>query len=237
MQTAQYRTHGFGAFVAHRMCRLLRHTHSGIEVTQAFDYTQTTHLQDFFWRLSHAAPDKRGIDTTFQPVPLSDAGDFRTLLNVENESLWKILVDNRSFYVTAPFTRSHHYPVGRGTRCFVAVDKNTQQKCLLKDAWRLDGYHREHEVYDRLHTAGVRNIPGGLAAGDVAGQRCGYFQDGWQVPSGSTIRRHSHYRIVLDVVGEPLVDFESTHSMVQYVRDALEGMSLISDVFSSEPLQ
>ncbi|KAK0229449.1 hypothetical protein EDD85DRAFT_972972 [Armillaria nabsnona] len=107
-------------------------------------------------------------------------------------------------YVAAPFTRSHHYPVGRGTRCFVAVDCNTQRKRLLKDAWRLDGYHREDQ---QLHDKNAHNIPGVLAAGDVEGER------------------YTRYRIVLDVVGERLVDFESTHAMVQYVLHAWKDLS------------
>ncbi|KAK0220871.1 hypothetical protein EDD85DRAFT_1028722 [Armillaria nabsnona] len=168
-------------------------------------------------------PAIRGTDTTFQFVPCCDAAKARVLLNAENETLWRVFIGKRSFYVAAPFTRSHYYPVGRGTRCFVAVDCNTQQKCLLKDAWRLDGYHREDEVYQRLHDKNVRNIPGVLAAEDVEDQRCGFFPDGWQLPSGHSIRKHTHYRIVLDVVGEPLVDFESTHAMVQYVLNTLEA--------------
>ncbi|KAK0209752.1 hypothetical protein IW262DRAFT_502167 [Armillaria fumosa] len=223
MQAAQHRTHGFGVFIAHRTCRLLRHTHSGIVVTTKFDYTKSDHLQSFFWRLSHAVPAIRGTDTTFQLVPCCDAAQARVLLNAKNETLWRVFIGERSFYVTTPFTRSHHYPVGRGTRCFVAVDCNTQQKCLLKDAWRLNGYHREDEVYKRLHDKNVRNIPGVLAAGDVEDQHCGSFPDEWRLPSDHGIRNHTHYRIVLDVVGEPLIDFESTHAMVQYVLNALES--------------
>ncbi|PBK94374.1 hypothetical protein ARMGADRAFT_1079060 [Armillaria gallica] len=187
MQATQHRTHSFGVFIAHRTCRPLRHTHSGIVVTTGFDYTKSDHLQTFFWRLSHAVPAIRGTDTTFQLVPCCDAVKARVLLNAENETLWRVLVGERSFYVAAPFTRSHHYP-----------------KCLLKDTWRLDGYHREDEVYQRLHDKNVCNIPR-------------------QLPSGHSIRKHTHYRIVLDVIGEPLVDFESTHAMVQYVLNALEA--------------
>lgn len=84
----------------------------------------------------------------------------------------------------------------------------------------------------------MRNIPGVIAAGDVEDQRCGSFPDGWQLPSGHSIRKHTHYRIVLDVVGEPLVDFESTHAMVQYVLNALEGTSSRFELFHcSEPFK
>lgn len=224
MQAAQYRTHGFGVLIAKNTCRLLRHTNSGIEVTRSFNYTETPHLQNFFWRLSHADPALRGIDTTFQPVGPCDAAQARSLLGADRKSLWKVTVGERSFYVASPFTRSHHFPVGRGTRCFIAVDCKTLKKCLLKDSWRLDGYHPEGEVYKRLRDHHVRNIPQVLATGDVGNHCCGSFPDGWEVPSGSSIRRHIHYRIVLNIVGEPVTEFESTRAMVQYILHALEGM-------------
>ncbi|KAK0436369.1 hypothetical protein EV421DRAFT_2038713 [Armillaria borealis] len=207
MQAAQHRTHGFAESWS----------------PQGSTTPNLIIFKPFFWRLSHAVPAIRGTDTTFQLVPSCDAAKARVLLNAENETLWRVFVGERSFYVAAPFTRSHYYPVGRGTRCFVAIECNTQQKCLLKDAWRLDGYHREDEVYQRLHDKNVCNIPRVLTAGDVEDQRCGSFPDGWKLPSGHSIRKHTHYRIVLDIVGEPLVDFESTHAMVQYVLNALEA--------------
>ena len=232
MQAAQYRTQGFGVLIAKDTCRLLRHTNSGIEVTQSFKYAETSHLQTFFWRLSNADPAVLGIDTTFQPLGPFDATQARSILGADTESLWKVNVDGRSFYVATPFTRSHHYPVGRGTRCFVAVDCKTQKKCLFKDTWRLDGYHPEGEVYKRLHNHRVRNISQVLAAEDVRDHCCGFFPEGWEVPSGNSIHRHIHYRIILDVVGEPIVDFESTHALVQYILHALEGMLSLSRYFT-----
>jgi hypothetical protein len=61
--------------------------------------------------------------------------------------------------------------------------------------------------------------------------RCGSFPDGWEVPSGNSIRQHIHYRIILDVVGEPIVDFKSTHALVQYVLYAMEGMLSLFKIF------
>lgn len=226
MQAAQYRKHGFGVLIVANKCRLIRHTRSGIEITPPFRYDDKRKhpfLQEFFWRFSHASPEARGIDTSFEPMPRFDALWARSTLDAKNGAMWKVQVGERSFYVTAPFTRSHHYPFGRGTRCFVAVDCDTQQKCLLKDSWRLDGYHPEGEVYERLHANNVRNIPNVLAAGDVHDHACGIFPDGWYLPTNSTIRVHSHYRLVLDVVGQPIVDFESTYALTRYILDALEG--------------
>lgn len=229
MQAAQFRTHGFGVLILGKKCRLLRHTHSGIEVTTPFCYTETSHLADFFWRLSRASPAARGIDETFE-LATDVPSDVRTLLEAGNSEVRKVRVQSREFYVTEPFTRSHHYPVGRGTRCFVAVDCQTREKCVLKDTWRVHGYHPEGEVYEKLHAVNTRNIPNILAAGDVVnlddnvGQHtCGFYPEGWHVPKDSTIRQHVHYRIVLDVVGEPITSFKSTHEFTRCILNALEG--------------
>ncbi|KAF9021834.1 hypothetical protein BDZ89DRAFT_1071147 [Hymenopellis radicata] len=209
VQAAQYRTHCFGVFILGATCRLLRHTHSGIEFTKSFDYTATGFLQTFFWRFSRATPECRGIDTTFERIGRYDQQVARHFLNAREKPFWKVKVGDRSFYVSEPFTRSHHYPIGRGTRCFVALECHTQQKCLLKDTWRLDGYHPEGETYAKLLESNVPNIAGVVAAGDVLDHRCGHFPKGW----------HTHYRIALDVVGNPLAEFPSTHSFVSYVYD------------------
>ncbi|KAE9390463.1 hypothetical protein BT96DRAFT_1002276 [Gymnopus androsaceus JB14] len=52
-------------------------------------------------------------------------------------------------------TRNHHSTLGLGMRCFVAVDCDTMKMCVLKDTWRIAGYHREGEVYQRLHKNSV----------------------------------------------------------------------------------
>jgi len=137
MQTARYRTHSFGVLIVKDQCRLLHHTLSEITVTRAFSISETEHLQTFFWRLSRAFTTQRGIDTTYE---LNAANDLvRHSLNVQHaQPVWLVAMGNREFYVAAPFTRSRIYPIDRGTRCFIAVDKLTMQKCVLKDIWRIE---------------------------------------------------------------------------------------------------
>ncbi|KAJ3734711.1 hypothetical protein DFJ43DRAFT_1061268 [Lentinula guzmanii] len=227
MQASQFRTHEFGVLILGNKCRLLRHTRSGIEVTTRFAYTspKNSYLQTFFWRLSHARSALRGIDETFEAQPNVDF-EIQHLLKVYGKPIWKVPVGDSSFYVSKPFTRSHHYPVGRGTRCFVAVDSRTLQKCVLKDVWRVVGYHREGEVYTRLHEHSVENIPNILAEGDVqAGESgsCGVFDSDWTIPTDSTIRQHRHYRLVLGVVGEPITEFRSTWELTKCMLDAIKA--------------
>ncbi|KAJ6602501.1 hypothetical protein DFH09DRAFT_448634 [Mycena vulgaris] len=221
IHASQYRTHCFGVVIIKNKCRLLRMTRSGIEVTTSFDYTKSDFLSTFLWRFSHAAPEIRGIDTTFVPVSRGTALDARSALDAHEQPMWRVSVGVNDFYVSSPFTRSHYFPVGRGTRCFVAVDCRTNQKCLLKDTWRVVGYHPEGEVYARLHHNAVRNIPQVLAAGDVLDHNCGDFPPSWRIPSSSSIRQHVHYRLVLDIVGQPLVDFSSTHALARHILDAV----------------
>ncbi|KAJ7802408.1 hypothetical protein B0H14DRAFT_2385497, partial [Mycena olivaceomarginata] len=199
MQVSQYRTHSFGVIIVGATCRLLRHTQSGTEITPSFDYTTTPHLQTFFWRLSHASPAQRGVDTTFLPVGRELEDRARKLLNAKDENLYKVCVGDRFFFVSTPFTRTHLEPVGRSTRCF---DSETYWKCILKDTWRVNVYHLEGEVYRKLHKHQVPNISNVLATGDVLDQRCGYPSAGWTIPGNATIRKHIHYRIVLDIVDQ-----------------------------------
>ncbi|KAJ7828330.1 hypothetical protein B0H13DRAFT_1656344 [Mycena leptocephala] len=239
MQAAQHRTHSFGVVVVGDTCRLLRHTRSGMTITKSFKYAENTHLQTFFWRLSHAKAEERGTDVTFEYVPKGDQPHARGLLNAEDARMYRVSVDGQEYFVVNAFTRSHLYPVGRGTRCFVAVRSATNQKCLLKDTWRLDTYHPEGEVYKKLHSHKVPNIPGVLHCGDVGlgdeGHKCGYPPDGgWRKPANATIRQHIHYRIVFDVVGEPLSEFKSTHNLVSCVRDAFKAHHIACTVAKVE---
>ncbi|KAJ7707566.1 hypothetical protein B0H17DRAFT_1033109, partial [Mycena rosella] len=194
-----------------------------------FDYTTSPLLVQFLWRLSHAPllcaaltpPSKRlpWRSTRFAP----SAGTHQC----HREPLWSVTIGDHSFYVSHPFTRAHYLPVGRGTRCFVAVETKTNRICLLKDTWRVVGYHPEGQVYARLKEQQVQNIPNVIVAKDVDGphHHCGV--DDYPFLSSKfkeqVIRDHQHYRLVLDVVGRPLVEFGSTHELVKYMLDALQA--------------
>ncbi|KAJ7693306.1 hypothetical protein B0H17DRAFT_1178970 [Mycena rosella] len=226
MQASQFRTHSFGAVIVKNKCHFLRLTRSGIEVSSSFNYTSSSLLAMFFWRLSNATAESRGLDTSFERLSPFSALDARKLLDAVDKPLWKVSIGDRSFYVSDPFTRAHYLPIGRSTRCFVAIECETGRKCVLKDTWRVDGYHPEANVYARLQAHNVRNIPKVVAAGDVPNHVCGDYDDyplTWRAAKPEAIRHHHHYRIVLDVVGKPLVEFASSHELVQCVLNALEA--------------
>ncbi|KAJ7835737.1 hypothetical protein B0H14DRAFT_2795391 [Mycena olivaceomarginata] len=224
IQASQLRTHSFGALIIANHCRL------AMEVTKLFDYTTSPLLVRFLWRLSHAPPDVRGLDTTFEKITAGgqrDSRRARELINAIGKPLWSVTIGDHSFYVSHPFTRSHHLPVGRGTRCFVAVETKTDRICLLKDTWRVVGYHPEGQVYARLKEQQVQNIPNVIVAKDVDGphHHCGVddYPFLWSKFKEQAIRDHQHYRLVLDVVGRPLVEFGSTHELVKCMLDALQA--------------
>ncbi|KAF9058788.1 hypothetical protein BDP27DRAFT_1240266 [Rhodocollybia butyracea] len=81
------------------------------------------------------------------------------------------VVDNLcTLYVYQPFTTTHLYPVGQGTRCFVAFDHENRRLVLLKDFWRNWKYHSEYETYKALECKGVSHVPHALAGEGIAGR-------------------------------------------------------------------
>ncbi|KAF5349881.1 hypothetical protein D9757_013993 [Collybiopsis confluens] len=90
---------------------------------------------------------------------------------------------------------------------------------LFKDCWRNSQYEAEHLVYRKLHASKVSNIADVLAAGDVEGdevqdslQRTNLKNDGFQL---------IHYRLVLDVLGEPITNSTSTFTFIHAISHAL----------------
>ena len=238
IQATQQRTRVFAFYVRKQYCRLLCHSRSCTLVTPLIDFTTTSDLQTFFWRLTHADKAARGFDTTFEPIGVGDpnAVPARSRLELENtDPLFRVSVTDLSsdnnvkyYYVSEPMTSSHTYPVGRGTRCFKAYDPEQDGLVLLKDTWRFASHMPEHEIYATLHASQVPNIPTVLAAGDVPGdlQQCG----GDDIANTSLCpvpEPQKHYRLVLREVGRPLSRFYSTYELISVIYDAFQGMHLL----------
>lgn len=223
IQASQQRTHVFSFYIRKNLCRLLHHTRVGTAVTPLFDYTVEPYLHQFFWRLSHMPRSRRGYDDSMELVShqkemVNQLTKIREMLGLSLEDpVYRIKVQDLTLYVSTPFTRSHIYVVGRGTRCFYAYEPTKDRTVLLKDTWRPNRYKPEHEYYEILHQHQVPNIPQVLSHGDVPNTN-----DTQITP---TIANHClvHYRLVLDVVGEPLDTFGSTHELVQCIADAFEA--------------
>ena len=232
VQATQNQTHAFGVFINRHLCRLLHHTRSCTVVTKLFNYTNSTHLQIFFWRFTHADAASRGHDGTFEAIKADsdEAQKAHSALGLSVRApLFKVpvtdnLPNRTTFYIVSkPFVNNDILPVGRGTRCYEAYDCQTHEVVLLKDTWRVEGYLPEGDVYRRLHEAGVSNIAGLIAAGDVDGptHKCGDTESIKARTTGASIWHHVHYRLVLDTVGFPLTNFSSTWGLVNAVTCAL----------------
>lgn len=94
--------------------------------------------------------------------------------------------------------------------------------------------HAEGVVYETLTNARVRNIPACLASGDIFTSDYhttithSYATKAWACHSHTHFIRHRHYRLVLDVIGRPLIQYISSFEMVSAVRDAVVGEFLQS---------
>jgi hypothetical protein len=248
IQASQYRTHSFSFFINQKNCRLIHWSRSCAIVTAEFDYTEKGYLHEFFWRLSHAPRNMRGIDTTFvNPKNIDEARARRALGLCSTDQVYQVEVKDSAtkqttrYIIHKPFTNNHIFPLGRGTRCFKAYDCQTGATVLLKDSWRVSKYEPEGDIYRELHEKGVRYIPEFITAGDVPGigHSCGkvglFCNDITETP----LRVHCHYRLVLGSVGQPLKSFFSTWELVNAVKCALIGnilcisITLITDDCSS----
>ncbi|KAG2358811.1 hypothetical protein BDR07DRAFT_1247089, partial [Suillus spraguei] len=118
--------------------------------------------------------------------------------------------------------------VGRSTRTCPALDLTNKTVVMFKDSWRiaLPDVLPEGETYKLLKTHNVRNVMTCIACHDVPDlpqqhtQTFKFVAALWAC-SNKVLTPHTHYRLVLDLVGEALMDFSDSHEFVQSVRDAL----------------
>ncbi|KAH8929905.1 hypothetical protein BT69DRAFT_1328399 [Atractiella rhizophila] len=209
--TGAPRTRVFSFYVQSTTARLLCHSRAGTRVSHAFEINgPENHLGEFLWRFSHAPESARGHDTSLQRVKGKKvAANARKALGLEEEAdLFQVIVDTETFIFAQPFTSSHRWPVGRGTRCYHAYWVKEKKVVLLKDTWRKEEYGKEGDVYEILRSKQVRNIATVVCHGDVDDQNSLQFAEG---TGGRKLR---HYRIVLEEVGEQLNRFKSTWELL-----------------------
>ncbi|KAK0186650.1 hypothetical protein F5146DRAFT_1227254 [Armillaria mellea] len=191
---SQYRTHLFTVFICAEKARLLRWDRSGVIVTRAFPYDldESTYLQDFFWRLSHADDATRGWDiTAMEPTPEEAALARHSLGTNESGALYKFAV----YDGIDPDAEPAYFIAGRP---FETDNRNV----FMKDTWRIVAPHlvAEGRIYEQLHKAEVPYIA---------------------EPCFGRQRQYQHYRPVLGTIGQPLTSFGSSWEMVNAVKDAL----------------
>jgi len=233
---SQFRTHLYSIFVVEGTARILRWDRSGAIITEAIKYNESPFLAEFFRRYSKASPEMRGKDQSVSAVTPTEAGVARQALELDDTiPLVKLVVpaadgSSRHFITSTP-RATLYTPPGRATRGFHAYDSSQGTKVFLKDSWRIDlpDLRAEGLTYKVLEDAAVRNVPRCLVSGDISTDKYhatkthSYAARPWACHSHAHFLPHRHYRLVLDVVGHPLMKFGSSYEMVAAVRDALVG--------------
>ncbi|KAG2746053.1 hypothetical protein P692DRAFT_20678448, partial [Suillus brevipes Sb2] len=236
--SAQYRTHAFSVLVIRNRARIIRWDREGAIVTDIFDYNQESYLADFFYCLARASPALRGIDTSVTPASAEDAALARTALSLATTvRMFKVAVpkdpdvedsDWLTLIIPQP-TAKGFPPIGRWTRTCPAFDKANNRVVMFKDSWRvtMKDVLPEGEAYKLLKSHNVRNVAECIAFHDVIHpipqqntQTVKFASAKWAC-SNKAVTPHTLHRLVLDLVGEKLIDFKSSHQLVQSVRDAL----------------
>ncbi|VDC00969.1 unnamed protein product [Peniophora sp. CBMAI 1063] len=172
-------THAFSVLIFGLQARLLRTDHSGVIVTEAFDYTKGDLFTEFLWRFDRAldgdGTGKAGVDTSVTPLAQDDDVVLKArqaFANAEDElpyvitpetPLRKIIVWDEYTcapseappareLIVAPSVQHSFSPLGRYTLSFPAYDPETNSVCWMKDAWRIavDGFEKEGDTYAKL---------------------------------------------------------------------------------------
>ncbi|KAF9470862.1 hypothetical protein BDN70DRAFT_769812, partial [Pholiota conissans] len=88
----------------------------------------------------------------------------------------------------------------------------------------LPSIEKEGKIYRELHDAGVENIAPFVCAGDLGHKtrvQDETISDWARWGKKKAMYRHSHYRLVLGVVGRDLASFRSTKELVTAIHDAV----------------
>jgi len=234
---AQFRTHAYSVFILGCNARILHWDRSGTIVMEAFEFSKSPYLVDFFHRYSGTTDKMRGKDgTVLMPTTAEQYKARRTLKLDQNVTLHKLSIpfsvsnDDLLYFITCPPEPTLYAPPGHATCGFKAYDVACDQVVFLKDSWRivLPGITLEGDVYKALNNAGVQHIPKCLAWGDIC---TGYHSTEthkfthaeWAHHSNNTTHflHHQHCHLVLDIVRVTLIEYQSSDKMVSAVRNGL----------------
>lgn len=234
---AQYRSHAFSVLIVRDHARIIRWDREGAIVTSAIKYNTEPHLADFFQRYTGASPKLCGIDTPISPTSAREAALARAWLNLSNITcMFKVsvpCVDTPgvlTLIIPQP-TALGFPPASCGTCMCPAFDLVNKKVVMFKDSWRvsLPDVLLEGKTYKLLKSHNVRNVATCIAYHHVPfpipqqrNQTVKFSIAVWARPN-TVITPHILHHLVLDIVGQKWTKFESSHRLVQSIRDALIG--------------
>jgi len=213
---------------------------------EAFEYDQCPHLAEFFRRYSRAPDDMCGKDGTVLTPTYAEECTARCTLGLTHKPdvpLHKLTIipldKDPLYFITPPPILALYASPGHVTCGFEAYDIATSQVVFLKDSWRimLLGIKPEGLVYTKLNSANVRWTLNCLAWGDILDpyhitQTQNFTQAKWACTSNDALNNspnkhqflcHRHTRLVLNVIGSTLLEYQSSFEMVSAVQNGLIG--------------
>ncbi|KAI0683687.1 hypothetical protein BC835DRAFT_1423088 [Cytidiella melzeri] len=255
----QQRTHLFQLLVCGNTARFLFWDRAGAITSDTFKYTTQAGaklLAEFFWRFNHMTDEARGVDLTARGANDEEKGAFSKKIrefigNVQDENhrqrnipnaehtleesypVYTMMVkDEKSemeLLVQRPFFKATS-AIGRGTRGYVAVDKQTKEVLFLKDTWRVNHplMKTESEVYRILEVYRVPHVPRIICGGDVKdsnGKTQVTISVAWAESQKlrvayAKLRNHAHHRIV-QRLAYPIESADNSEEYVTAFRDVL----------------
>lgn len=286
LQTYQFRTWAFSVGIFGNAARLFRWDRAGAIVSEPIPYCEKGNhdLAEFFYRFDLMDRTQRGWDPTVFNATTEEAVAFdnaigaavreprnfllksllRSVGDKDNYPRKRIELPTRdnedvvvSYIVGRPITNAGS-PIGRATRGFVAMSKDTGRLVFLKDSWRpdIEGVIGEAHWFRKLK--GTRNVSAFLQGSDVgcvAVKRRGaprgtgpptsalqctltdlYSEDysGIQGMGG-----YVHYRTVQCELYVPLNRFKDSRHLTQIIHDIIVGtipLSLVDFPTTEFPL-
>jgi len=234
---AQFRTHAYSVFILGCNARILHWDRLGMIVMEAFEFSKSPYLVDFFCQYSGTMDEMHGKDGTVLMPTTAEQCKARHILKLDqNITLHKLSIpvsvsnDNLLYSITCPPELTLYAPPGHVTCGFKAYDVACDQVVFLKDSWRivLLGIIPEGDVYKALNNAGVKHIPKCLAWGDIC---TGYHSTEthkftcaeWAHHSNNATHflHHQHCHLVLDIVRVTLIEYQSSYKMVSAMQNGL----------------
>ena len=235
--TAQYCTHCFSVYIYRATAHIIRWDREGAIVTELIHYNEDPSLVTFFSQFSQAPPELHGVDTMVSTAIDKEADHARCKLGLPNEtSMLKTTVpgagDAQPFTIIFAWPKVHSTtPFCRGTRACPTYDLAGDRLVFFKDSWCLDtdNITPKGQIYAELSGHRVPHVPQCLVSGDVDSwpeqkmQTRQHSQSPWACQKGLSIMPHTHYWLILDLVGEALTSFSSSKELVQAIHDTLVG--------------